>query len=177
MRTETITREMYTFNELSDDAKETARNWWRESDNWDSSEWWGSAIAFNAISPIAVESADYDRGQVDVIWQGDDDAQHLTGLRAWKWLQNNGWFEWAKQEKPGACTATGFCGDAPFADPLVEYASNPLSVPDLLQVFYECAQAWVFEARSDMESRNEDSQIDETIEANEYEFTVEGELI
>ena len=32
MRTETITRELYTFDELSDAAKERARAWWREDD-------------------------------------------------------------------------------------------------------------------------------------------------
>ena len=31
MRTETTTREIFTFDELSDSAKETARQWWRES--------------------------------------------------------------------------------------------------------------------------------------------------
>lgn len=30
MRTETKTREVYTFDELTDRAKETARDWWRD---------------------------------------------------------------------------------------------------------------------------------------------------
>ena len=37
MRTETVTREIFTFDELSDDAKEVARNWWRDvagHDDW-----------------------------------------------------------------------------------------------------------------------------------------------
>lgn len=37
MRTETITKTLYKFDELSDDAKETARDWWRNADAIDSS--------------------------------------------------------------------------------------------------------------------------------------------
>ena len=175
MRLQTI--EIFTFDELSDSAKEKARQWWREVDTWDSSEWWNSAKAFGKIAPISITSADYDRGQVDVEWQGVEEAQYLEGLRAWKWLTNNGWFKWAKLETLGECTATGFCGDAPFADPLIEYSRNPLSVPDLLQVFYECAQSWVFEARGDLEGTQENSYIDDMITANEYEFTSDGEIV
>ena len=32
MRTVTMTREYFTYDELSDDAKEAARDWWREGD-------------------------------------------------------------------------------------------------------------------------------------------------
>jgi hypothetical protein len=32
MRVETITKELYKFEELSEEAKETARNWWREAE-------------------------------------------------------------------------------------------------------------------------------------------------
>lgn len=170
-----ITTTVFTYEELSESAKEAARDWFRGTgETWDSSDWWNSAQAWSGIAPIEIKSADYDRGQVDIRWTGDDDVAGLEGVRAWKWLQNNGWFDWAAKEKPGACSLTGFCADAPFADPLAEYATKPGRVPDLKQVFYECAQAWVFEARSDYESTFEDDYVAETIIANEYEFTEDG---
>lgn len=175
MRTETITKEIFEFDELDDSAKQRAREWWTAGgDHWQSDEWWQSAQNWAEIAPISIESADYDRGHVECTWSADCEIESLSGLRAWKWLQNNGWFDWAEREAPGACTLTGFCGDAPFADPLVQYSKTPLRVPDLKQVFYECAQAWVFEARSDLLSSYEEETIDDNIRLNEYEFNADG---
>jgi hypothetical protein len=177
MRTATIIKEYYEYSELSDAAKQKAREWLASCDPWGGSEeWWDSAQAFAGIAPISIDSADYHAGHVRISWNDDADVSELKGLRAWKWLQNNGWFDWAAREQPGACTLTGFCGDAPFADPLVGYSKTPLRVPDLKQVFYECAQKWVFEVRADMEHAYSDEALEEAIEANEYEFDAEGNI-
>lgn len=179
---------VYSFDELSDSAKESARdNFRNDGDLWGwQSEWWNSAEAFSKIAPIRITSADIDRAQVDIEWTGpdyalrydhSDEIAELSGLRAWKWLQNNNWFKWAANEKQGACTLTGYCGDCSFADTFAQYEKNPLSVPDLKQVFYESAQSWVFDARKDCEYAYSDEAIDQMIECNEYEFTESGELI
>lgn len=170
---------IYSFDELSEEAKEFARdNFRNDGDLWGwQCEWWNSAQAFSKIAPIRITSADYDRADVDIEWTDDDAIADLSGLRAWKWLQNNYWFKWAANEKQGACTLTGYCGDCSFADTFAEYEKNPLSVPDLKQVFYESAQEWVQQARSDMEYSHSDEAIDSLIECNEYEFTELGELI
>ena len=177
-RTETTTRTVYQFSELSESAQQRAcERYASDGEAWHwHAEWWQSAQAFGTIAPIRITGADYERGDCDIEWRDDDAIAELTGLRAWKWLQNNNWFEWAKREAPGACTLTGYCGDAPFADPLLEYARKPLSVPDLKQVFYECAQSWVFAARDDMEACNSFESIADNIRANEYEFTESGEI-
>lgn len=173
MRTQTITKTLYHFDELSDAAKSRACDAMRaDGDLWDSSDWWDSAQAFPG--PITIAEADYGRGQVDMKWTGDDNVRELSGLRAWKWLQNNGWFTWAAKEELGACSATGFCGDAPFADLLAAYAKVPLCVPDLEQVFYECAQAWAFAARDDMEAAYSDECLADMAVANAYEFDEDG---
>lgn len=175
MRTQTIIKTFYTFDELSDRAKSNACDAMRASgDMWDGSDWWASAKAFSDKAPITIADSDIERGDVDINWTDDNAVAELEGLRAWKWLQNNGWFDWAKEEKPGKCSLTGFCGDCPFADPLVEYSRNPLRVPDLKQVFYECAQAWVFEARDDLECAYSDESLAELAEANGWEFDEDG---
>lgn len=188
-RTMTVT--LYQFDELSDSAKERARDWYRSTgDTWFwQSEWWKSAQAFSAIAPIDISAADYDRRHVEYRWTGaadydrryveyrwtgDDEVASLSGLRAWKWLQNNGWFDWAARNKAGECTMTGYCGDCPFGDAINSYARTPSRVPELRQVFYEAAQAWVNGAADDMEYSYSDESVDETIRCNEYEFDSEG---
>lgn len=176
MRTMQI--EVFTFDELSDRAKGRARDYFRRDDCWSwAGEWWDSAQAFSKIAPVDISEADYDRGHVSCRWTDSDEVAELKGLRAWKWLHNNGWFDWARRNKAGECTMTGFCGDCDFADPITEYECNPRRVPDLRQVFYEAAQSWVYAARSDMEHSYSDEVIDEMIECNEYEFTADGELV
>lgn len=186
-RIETVTRALYQFDELSDDAKERARDWYRGcGDTWVwASDWIASIQAFERIAPVRVRGWDIDRALVYVEWSGPDYASRydhsdaiaeLSGLRAWKWLQNNNWFKWAADNKQGACNMTGYCADCPFGDAIAAYADKPLNLPDLEQVFYEACQAWVYAARDDMEYSYSDESVDVHIRINEYEFTAEGDV-
>jgi len=173
----TIEITVFEFDELSDEAKEKARDWYRSTDCWCwQDEWRESAQEFSKIAPIDIDNADYNAGHVNITWTGDDDVAKLTGLRAWKWLHNNGWFDRARKEVQGACGLTGSFGDASLFDPFTEYEKTPVSIPDLKQAFYECAQSWVYEARSDMEYSYSDESVDTNIRANEYQFTEDGKL-
>lgn len=176
MRTKTI--EIYTFEELSEDTRDIVRNNFRQMpDLWSWQDDWGqSAQAFSRIAPIDIRDADYDRAQVSIRWTDSDEIAELSGLRGWKWLLNNEWFQWALDNKKGACTMTGFCADCLFADAIAQYESNPLATPELKQVFYEAAQSWVYGARSDMEYAYSNQAIDDMIECNEYEFYANGEF-
>ena len=167
-----VTIEIFDYSELSEAAKQSARDWYCEGGAWYwQDEWWQSARAFSDIAPVDIQSADYERADVDCTWQGECDVEDLEGVRAWKWLQNNGWFDLAARNAQGDCTLTGYCGDCDLFDPLHEYAKTPLAVPDLRQVFYECAQSWVQAARRDLEESYSREVVEENIEANEYQFT------
>lgn len=170
---------VYSFNELSDDAKQAAIEYFRnDSDLWGwQSEYWDSAQAFAKIAPIDITEADYDRAQVTIRWTDTEEVKNLSGLRAWKWLQNNGWFDLAKRNKQGDCTLTGFCGDCDLFDDIEKYSLFPQSVPELGQLFYECAQSWVYAAQQDCQHAYSDAGITETIQCNDYEFTADGKLI
>lgn len=174
----TITKTLYQFDELSDDAKERARIWYTgDGEAWAwQSEWWNSAQAFAAIAPIDIREADYYRRHVNIRWTGDDAVAELSGVRAWKWLQNNDWFAWAARNKAGECTMTGYCGDCPFGDAIDGYARTPAAVPELKQVFYEAAQAWVNEAANDCEYAYSNESVDEMLSANKYWFDNEGNI-
>ena len=174
MRIETI--EIYTFNELSEQTKAKVRDNFRNGgDLWAWGEdYWQSAREFSRISPIDIREADYTYARVEARWTGEDSIAELSGLRAWKWLLNNGWFAWAEKNAQGDCTMTGFNGDCPFADAFIEYKNNPLKTPSVLQVFREAAQSWVYEAQRDMEHAYTNEAIDDLIECNEYEFYSNG---
>ena len=175
MRTETI--EVFTFDELSESAKEVARNWYRSGEVWHwGGEWWNSAVAFSAIAPIDIRGVDWDRADPDMRWSGDDDLRELSGVRAWKWLQNNGWFDLAAKNVMGDCTLTGYCGDCDFFDPIEKHRRHPAGVPDLETLFRDCVYSWAFAGRRDMEWCYSDECVDETIRCNEYEFTASGDF-
>lgn len=176
MRTQTIT--IYTFDELPDETKSKVRDNFRNSgDLWHwQTEHWDSGQAFARIAPIDIIQADFGCGHVDTRWTGDDAIGDLSGLRAWKWLLNNDWFKWASDMVAGSCTMTGYCADCFFGDAIAEYERNPMGTPELRQVFYEACQAWAQGGRADCEYVYSDNAIDETIEANEYEFYASGAL-
>lgn len=184
-RVETIT--VYSFEELSEDAKEVARDnarQWPDLWGWQD-EWWGSAKAFGDIAPIEITQADYTYRQVETRWVGvgyalryehDDAIRELTGVRAWKWLENNGWFSWAEENAKGSCTMTGYCGDCPFGDAIAAYTRDPLNTPSIGDVFDEAAQAWVSAAADDLEHAYSSESIDDTLTANQFEFLEDGSL-
>jgi hypothetical protein len=176
MRTETI--EVFTFDELSEPAKEQARNWYRsDGDLWHwADEWWNSAVAFSAIAPIDIRGVHWDNADPDMRWSGDDALRELSGARAWKWLHNNGWFDLAAKNVMGDCTLTGYCGDCEFFDPIEKYRRDPAGVPDLKTLFRDCVHSWAFAARRDMEWSYSDEAVDETIRCNQYEFDDLGRL-
>lgn len=172
----TVEIEVFTFNELDERAKENARSWFRLSDDFDSSEFVDSANAFAEIAPIRITQWDSHYGSVSFNWTDCDDIAELSGLRAWKWLNNNGWFEWAKSNANGDCALTGVFSDCYFGEAIKEYEKTPLQTPELEQVFYEAAQAWVYAMKREIEYRQSDEYVDETIESNEYEFLKNGEI-
>jgi hypothetical protein len=176
MRTEAI--DVFTFDELSDTAKDRARDWYRQgASEWQwASEWWDSAVAFSAIAPMEIRSIYWDRADPDMRWSGDDALRELSGVRAWKWLHNNGWFERAQKNVMGDCTLTGYCGDCSFFDPIEKYRRDPAGVPDLETLFRDCVYSWAFDARRDMEYAYSDEAVDETIRCNEYEFEATGDF-
>lgn len=175
---QTVTIEIFTFDELPESAKETARQWYiAQGDCWHwQDEWWQSVQEFSDIAPIEVNSADYNRMHASTEWTENIEIAYLSGLRAWKWLQNNGWFELANKNAMGDCTLTGYCGDCPLFDPIEQYATKPLAVPELGVLFEECIYSWLKAARADMEWHYSDEFIDEHLEANSYQFTIDGKF-
>ncbi len=191
----TITINLYTFDELSETAKDRARDWYREGNNEENytlDEMMHSLKAIFKRSGIKLTNweigpynqhnhVDFDMG----------DAGSLTGKRAFAWLENNLFSSLritkaefkAKQKeymgygadyRPGKikpCPLTGMCYDENLLDALRK------SVKDgdtLKEAFRNLADVCGKMNAEEIEYQNEDAQIDESLQANEYTFIESG---
>ena len=166
---------LYKFDELSDDAQQRAvDDYLRHNDFFWSDEWWQSLQEFCSVAPVKIDRLDFSLGHADCVWMGDRDVANLKGLRAWKWLHNNGWFDMARRNVAGDCTLTGFYGDCALFDPIARYEKDYMGVPDLDSLFYECAQSLAVEARSDYENTQSFDFVSDELREMDYEFTEDG---
>lgn len=96
MRTETIIRHIYTFDELSEKAKETARQWIRDTNN-EADYFWADEALESIKKGLAAFSCDLKNYSID--WMNanrsdftiryHENSEELTGLRLRTWLLNN----------------------------------------------------------------------------------------
>lgn len=168
---------VYTFGELTDKAKERAidsarSRGWGDGDAWDS-EWRGAlsgaadALGFT-VKDWSVGTCSHSYCTIDF----DTEAADLSGVRAWKYLQNNG----VGIAIMDPCPFTGFCGDEALLDPLRAFLLKPDDT-NLLGLFQKCVDSWVSAWVSDMEYESSDEAITESIEANEVEFHENGRIL
>ena len=199
----TIQAAVFAFDELSEQAKQVALNSAREIDNFYAEEIIGSIKAITELFDIKTgnEWTDFRTGHID------DDILGLSGIRLLKYLVNNYWESlfrgkyyslWSKTEvsykyyKEGYpvlksrrskvmfgndCTLTGVCYDNEILKPVYDFMQNPCkhtTFEDLIQEMgnaseqsFAVAEDWV----------NSEEYLTQTIEANEYEFTEDGQRI
>lgn len=197
MRTETLTRTLYTYGELPAPAQEKARDWYREGFDYP----WApdnraSLEAFCHVFPVRARDWSYDAGSADItpVFTGDDQQAGLQGRRlvAYLWNQFNG------RGDPGpvflrrrrysckagvrlshvfreetCCPFTGYHMDEVLLDPLRKFLRRP-DGRCYSELLADCLWAWVRACRDDWSSLLEDEAVAETIEANGWEFTAEG---
>jgi hypothetical protein len=83
----TICTEVYQFDELDEDAKEKAREWWRNLEYQDPTgqqEIWDSLEALLKLA--CLDRWDWDRNTHPPL---DENVKELDGKRAFAWLENN----------------------------------------------------------------------------------------
>lgn len=186
----TIAVTLYKFAELSEEAKEKAINDYRNSNtDFDFKDLWDSKKEaekfYNDLHNIEGE---------------------ISGARLYTWIQNNFSHHWTRpvvysKHTDGTfkksdwqykydciksrrsriqtisnldnCFMTGMCYDIDFMQPIIDFLKKPdkyttnldLVVPDGEDI-----------AQAEIDYQNSDEAIIETIEANDYDFTAEGEL-
>ena len=156
MRTQTIN--IYTFDELSDMAKEKARDWYRDSMEY---FWWNESL--DSIKAFAdtfrVSIKDYSIGLYDHSYI-DTDAENANfrGLK----LKNVD-----REAMP-----TGYGLDCALWQTFHDEFKR---TGDALRAFNKAIDAAVAEIVADIEYQYTDESVDENILINEYEFLENGE--
>lgn len=154
MRTETVEVTYYTFDELSDKAKQAAITWWREGGEY----------------PWYHDNMESLKG-FDQIFT-DFDAEDLEGAEAVNYLQNlanNG------ELLVGNCPFTGYYMDEVLLDPIREFIVKPQGT--YRELIDTCLSRYLDSVKKDEEYYFSDESAAENILGNGYEFDVNGDFL
>lgn len=187
---------VYQFNELNDDAKDKARQWFRQGNDY---PWFGeyrdSLKSFEKVLPIKIKDYSYGEEAYRSYVRFDvtnAELMSLKGLRLRTWLINNFWSHiekgkylghikgksvYSKMVKEVSCPFTGYCSDESLIEPIRKFLKSPDANMTFEELIKECFESFIQDVASDIEYQNSDECIDETIEANDYEFDANGERI
>lgn len=171
MRTETVTTNIYTYDELSDDAKQRAREWYCEGalDH----EWWDCTYEDAENIGCKIESFDCDRGEIDLRAteydetvatcilrdHGDSCDTYQTAVRYKKALE--------KLRDAALAAPTEGHDDAYYLDEYEDEAGG--------EFIKELGQDYLVMLRKECEYLTSEEAVEESILANGYEFTEDGE--
>ncbi len=176
MREEVI--KVYKFNELDDQAKQKAREWYRQGFEYHwARENMDSLKAFADWFQLRIR--DYSLGGSDNRSQGvkyelrcDDNLLGMSGARLWRYFQNN---PHMLPDLSGDCPFTGYCFDETLLDPFRQFMKRPAVGTTYEDLVKDAIDAFCKTYADDVDYNYSDEAVDESIEANEYEFTEDGE--
>jgi hypothetical protein len=170
MRTEEI--KIYTFDELSDEAKEKAREWYRRGAL--DYEWWDYVYENAARCGIKITGFDIDRGDIS----GERKGTFLDTAHAI--IKEHG--ETCETHK----TAQAFIAEVtPLEKELEDAEGKDEAMAKLRQLgdkisrleddfFHEILECYLIMLRNEANYLLSDEQVDESILSNGYEFTEDG---
>lgn len=194
-RNETTTRTLYTFDELSDDAKEHALDKLRDLNV--SHEWWeftyDDAVRCAALIGIEIDriyftgfssqgdgacfegSYSYAKGGLAAIKEhAPQDAELHRIAQALQDIQRAAFYRLTASVKQRGHYYHSLCTEIDVVNGSGETTCAQYdAIKDTLRAYME----WVYaRLESEYEYLTSDEQVKECIEANEYEFTENGEL-
>lgn len=204
MRTETIIREIFTFDELSDEAKEKARDWWREGGL--DYEWWDCAYGdFDTVAKLLGIDIDrkgkhtpaiffsgfwsqgdgacfegeyrYQKGSVKAIEEyAPKDTTLLQIAKDLQLAQSRQFY------KLRATVKSGWRGCASYNASIEVYHDDDRyrDIADAEEGVKEALRDfmnWMYRRlEAEYDWLNSDENVDEAIRCNEYEFTEDGRI-
>jgi hypothetical protein len=154
-----IEKTVYQFHELDDRAKSRAREWWRQCDN----PAWADESLDSIKTFVEHFGARLTDWRVDaycpVEWTTDAEQRNFRGLKL---------RDFKRDHMP-----TGYCLDC---DLWMTFYDEFKRTGDAKHAYEQAIAAGFRAWRKDMEWQDSDEYIDETIEANEYEFYEDGSI-
>jgi hypothetical protein len=177
MKTITKTETVYEFNELSDAAKDRARELLCREYSW-ADEAMESIEAFaQHFNCYVSDSTIYFDGSMpsSCEFSHANCTRILDTEEIWRRLKELGSFDPKTLMGSGDCKLTGYCMDESAIDGFRKaWFSGERDLNELLQAGFE---SWIQAVQADYEYQRSDEQIAQHCEANEYFFTEEGELV
>lgn len=171
----TIKQRIYQFDELSQEAKEKAREWYRRNDPYRNEyidgECRASLQAFEEYFPIHVTGwviSPWGRSYVRFHMTCDPEIAELKGVRLWKYLKAN--YPISSKD----CPFTGVCYDEDLLDPVRKFMDRPDLHTDFQELMRDCLDSWKNASIGELEYRDTNEYIDEEIRGNKYEFFEDG---
>lgn len=190
----TIEVKLYGIDELTDTAKNNAHsNYLNSVDYAWSEENRDTLNKFVDIFPVELRGRDND----SIYMLCDDEIAELKGVRLLKYLVNNYWNDlfkpkfiyntkkgisgdtksrYSKCQFDNCCTLTGYCMDMEILDPVYKFLKTPDKNTTFEMLMQECLNAWEMACRKDEEYQCSLEYFIETAQANEWEFTENGEM-
>lgn len=169
----TIETTVYNFNELSDKAKEKAREWYRNTNqdyNWSDE----SLASLKALANhFGGELKDY-----SIEWHQNSPSDatfsmpEMEASEIESKLSALGSFNPETLQGHGDCKLTGFCADESAIDGFRKaWHTGERNLEKLMDAAFE---SWLTDAQAECTAQFEDESVDESIIANEYTFTENG---
>lgn len=189
--------QLFTFNELSDNAKAKALN------DFNYSEYYFDYIYDDANNTLKVFK--------DTFYNNDSNINELEGLRLYKYIINNYYnvlfkpkyigslkkdvpvyhkrikiikykngnisnFYYSKVLKINSCVLTGVCYDDDILKPIYEFLKSPYNI-NFDELISDCLDSLEKSIQNEIDYNYTDEAKAEYLSANEYYFTVDGKMI
>jgi len=152
-----IETEVFNYDELSDSAKETARQWGRDHTDYC---WWDDSLTSikTFCNHFGVKIKDWEIGGFSYSWMSTDaDNEHFRGLKL---------KDFDPEHMP-----TGYCLDCTLWG---TFHKEWKSSGSALLAFKEAIDEAIQDIRKDIEYQYSDEAIEEFLNINEYTFTEDG---
>lgn len=194
MRTEAL--HIYTYEELSDEAKAKARDWYRNGD-----DFWAECVIDDAKEVAALMGWEIDKVYYSGFWsQGDgacfegimrynkgcaklvkaytNDAELNRIAKAWQSLQRRNFYALEASVKHRGHYQHEMCTEFDCGDTRHNYGwlQNPEAEDDIKEIARDFMR-WIYKRlEAEYEYSVSDEVVAENIIANGYEFTEDGEI-
>lgn len=199
MQTKTIN--IYTINELSEEAKEKAYyNWLQDFYySWDK-ENTDTLNAFARIFPVEINRYEYDDSSsyIDFDMTCDDNIADLSGVRLLKYIYNNYYHDifkgkffskskwvdgkftykhrYSKVIKDNSCTLTGYCMDLEILNPIYKFLQKPKDNITFADLMENCLDCWVNACQHDYKYCSSLEGFIDEVGGGDYEYLEDGEV-
>ncbi len=194
MRTIVEEKTVYQFKELPEDVQEKIVSTWRDHDEY----FWGdenenALDAFKKTFPVTIGQWEYGyRNYINHTENVEPEISALRGIRLYKYIVNNFGNDlhtnkvyYGKNHKKRVsrisyyddCPLTGYCIDEDILEPIKNFLKNPDNQTSLNDILSDCLESWLIACKNDYESWLSEEVIIEDIEANKYEFTIDGKIV